>query len=78
MLPQKMDADTVKELRNILRKVNITYPLVIIDFNQETVEMEETGDYRVDDLLQSAGVLSPERIKELKDEVGRMREDWDG
>ncbi|MDF2651580.1 MAG: hypothetical protein K0Q73_7385, partial [Paenibacillus sp.] len=35
MLPQKMDADTVKELRNILRKVNITYPLVIIDFNQE-------------------------------------------
>ncbi|THF75365.1 hypothetical protein [Cohnella fermenti] len=77
MLPQKMDADTVKELRNILRKVNITYPRVIIDFNQETVEMEETGDCSVDDLLQSAGVLSPERIKELKDEVGRMREDWD-
>lgn len=77
MLPQKMDADTVKELRNILRKVNITYPRVIIDFNRETVEMEETGDYSVDDLLQSAGVLSPERIKELKDEVGRMREDWD-
>ena len=77
MLPQKMDADTVKESRNILRKVNITYPRVIIDFNQETVEMEETGDYSVDDLLQSAGVLSPERIKELKDEVGRMREDSD-
>ncbi|MFC7147729.1 hypothetical protein [Cohnella cellulosilytica] len=50
---------------------------MIIDFNQETVEMEETGDYNVDDLLQSAGVLPPERIKELKDEVGRMREDWD-
>jgi hypothetical protein len=49
---------------------------VIIDFNHDTVEMDEFDDYRVDDLLQSAGALSSERIKELKDEVGRMREDW--
>jgi len=77
MLPLKIDSHTAKELRKILRKLNITHPRVTIDFNHDTVELEEADEYSVEDLLQSAGALSSERLKELKDEIGRMREDWD-
>jgi len=55
MLPQKMNPDAVKELRKILRKANITYPRVVIDFNHETVEADKLDDCSVDDLLRSAG-----------------------
>ena len=47
-----------------------------IDFNNDTVELEDADEYAVDDLLQSAGALSPERVKELREEIGRMREEW--
>lgn len=32
-------------------------------------------DYSIDDIMESAGVLSPEQAKALIDEVKRMRED---
>ncbi|MCD9022773.1 hypothetical protein [Cohnella silvisoli] len=77
MIPKKMDSNTVRELRKILNKANITNPRVTIDFNKEIVELEETDEYAVDDLLQSVGVLPPNRVKELREEVGQMREEWD-
>ena len=76
MIPKKIDSHTADELRKILRKVNITNPRVTIDFNNDTVELEDSDEYAVDDLLQSAGVLSPGRVKVLREEIGRMREEW--
>lgn len=76
MIPKKIDSHTADELRKILRRVNITTPRVTIDFNNDTVELEDADEYAVDDLLQSAGALSPERVKELREEIGRMREEW--
>ena len=76
MIPQKIDSHTADELRKILYRVNITNPRVTIDFNNDTVELEDADEYAVDDLLQSAGALSPERVKELREEISRMREEW--
>ncbi|WP_158453654.1 hypothetical protein [Paenibacillus beijingensis] len=33
--------------------------------------------YSIDDFLEAAGTLSPERGKELLDEVKRSRKEWD-
>jgi hypothetical protein len=77
MISKKIDSHTANELQKILNKANITSPRVTIDFNKNTVELGEPDEYAVDDLLQSAGALSPERVKELREEIGRMREEWD-
>ncbi|MCF6093273.1 hypothetical protein L1765_04580 [Microaerobacter geothermalis] len=76
MIPKKLDHQTATELRSILDKLNIKNPRVIIDFEKETVEVEE-DDYSVDDLLESAGALSPDRVNELRREIEKMREEWD-
>lgn len=39
----------------------------------ETIEVED--DYSIDDILESAGVLTPEQAKELMEEVKKMREE---
>jgi hypothetical protein len=77
MIPQKIDSQTANELRKILKSVNITNPRVTIDFDKDIVEFEESDEYAVDDLLQSAGVLSPQRVEELKEEIDRARGEWD-
>lgn len=43
---------------------------------KQTVEALD-DDYSIDDLFEAAGMLSPERGKELLDEVKRSREEWD-
>lgn len=42
---------------------------------KQTVEVQE-DDCSIDDLLEAAGSLTPERGKELLEEVNRSREDW--
>lgn len=56
----------------MLAKLNITDRKVTIDLDSETIELED--EYSIDDILESAGILTPERAKELQDEVSRMRE----
>lgn len=72
-IPKKMDRQTANELRSILSKINITQSKVKIDLDNDTIEVED--DYSIDDILESAGVLTPEQAKQLTDEVKRMRED---
>ena len=72
-LPKKMDRQTANELRSILIKINITQSKVKIDLDNDTIEVED--DYSIDDILDSAGVLSPEQAKELAQEIKKMRED---
>jgi hypothetical protein len=52
------------------------YNEIIIDLDKQTVEAYE-DDCSIDDLLEAAGTLSPERGRKLLDEVKRSREDWD-
>ncbi|WP_397333554.1 hypothetical protein [Paenibacillus sp. JSM ZJ436] len=47
----------------------------MIDLEKQTVEAQE-DDYSVDDLLEAAGTLTAERGKELLEEVGKSREEW--
>jgi hypothetical protein len=68
-----MDKQIAHELRSILAKINITQNRVRIDLDNDTIEVED--DYSIDDIMESAGVLSPEQAKALVDEVKRMRED---
>ncbi|WP_171682283.1 hypothetical protein [Paenibacillus planticolens] len=42
--------------------------------DSQTVEAQD-DDYSIDDLLEAAGTLSPERGRELLEEVNRSREE---
>jgi len=75
MIPKKLDKETAEQFKFLLAKLNITDRKVTIDLNSETIELED--EYSIDDILESAGILTPERAKELQDEVSRMREEWD-
>lgn len=68
-----MDKQTARELRSILEKMNITQSKVKINLDNDTIEVED--DYSIDDILESAGMLTPNEAKELSDEVRRMREE---
>ncbi|WP_410511951.1 hypothetical protein PaeBR_18160 [Paenibacillus sp. BR2-3] len=72
-VPKRMDKQTARELRSILEKMNITQSKVKIDLDNDTIEVED--DYSIDDILESAGILTPNEAKELTDEVRRMREE---
>lgn len=75
-IPKKLDYETASELRSILSKLNVTRNKVTIDLDNNTIEVED--DYSIDDILESAGVLTPDQAKELMEEVKKMREeDWD-
>lgn len=76
MLPKKIDHQTSSAIKALLQKQNINFERVLIDLDKQTVEAPEE-DYCIDDLLEAAGTLSPERGKELLDEVNRSREEWD-
>ncbi|GGA04977.1 hypothetical protein GCM10008018_58630 [Paenibacillus marchantiophytorum] len=76
MIPKKIDFQTASAIKLMLQKLNINNARVLIDLDKQTVEAQD-DDYSVDDLLEAAGMLSPERGKELLDEVKRSREDWD-
>lgn len=46
-----------------------------MDKQFDTIEVEDY--YSIDDILESAGILTPNEAKELSDEVRRMREaEW--
>jgi hypothetical protein len=76
MIPKKMDQQTASAIKSILQKLNINNARVLIDLEKRTVEAQG-DDYSIDDLLEAAGTLSPERGKELLNEVNRSREEWD-
>lgn len=74
MIPNKIDQQTASAIKSILQRININNSRVLIDLEKRTVEAQE-DDYSIDDLLGGAGALSPERGKELLDEVNRSREE---
>jgi hypothetical protein len=76
MIPKKIDQQTASTIKSMLRELNINYSRVLIDFDKETVESQD-NDHSIEDLLEAAGALSPERAKELLDEVNKSREEWD-
>jgi len=75
MIPKKMDQQATSAIKSILQKLNINTPRVLIDLEKQTVEAQE-DEYSVDDLLEAAGTLTPERGKELLEEVNKSREEW--
>jgi len=68
MILKKMDPQATSTIKSILQKLNINNPRVLIDLEKQTVEAQE-DDYSVDDLLEAAGTLTPERGKELLKDV---------
>lgn len=72
-VPKRMDKQTARELRTIFEKINITHSKVKIDLDNDTIEVED--DYSIDDILESASILTPEQAKELTEEIKRMREE---
>ncbi|MHA6482765.1 hypothetical protein ACX1C1_12775 [Paenibacillus sp. strain BS8-2] len=75
MIPTKRDQQAANAIKSILQNLNINNPRVLIDLDKQTVEAQE-DDYSVDDLLEAAGTLTPERGKELLEEVVKSREEW--
>ncbi|MDF2652414.1 MAG: hypothetical protein K0Q73_8219 [Paenibacillus sp.] len=75
MIPKKIDSQTVIAIKSMLKKLNIDNTRVLIDLEKQTIEAQE-DDNSNDDLLEVAGTLSPERGRELLEEVMRSREEW--
>jgi hypothetical protein len=75
MISKKLDQQAASAIKSILQKLNINDSRVLIDLEKQTVEAQE-NDYSIDDLLEAAGSLTPERGEELLEEVRRSREDW--
>lgn len=69
----RIDKQMARELRSILTRMNITESKVIIDLDNDTIEVED--DYSIDDILESAGILTTEQAKEMTEEVKQMREE---
>jgi hypothetical protein len=75
LLPQKIDHQTASAIKSLLQRNNINFSRVLIDLEKQTVEAQE-DDYSVDDLLEAAGSLTPDRGKELLEEINQSREEW--
>lgn len=76
MLPRKMDLSSTNAIKSILEKLDIHNSRVLIDLEKQTVELQDEN-CSIDDLLEAAGTLTPERGKELLEEVNSSREEWD-
>lgn len=75
MFPKKMDQQASDAIKHIFLTLNINNTRVIIDLDKQTVEAQ-VEDYSMDDLLEAAGSLAPERGKEFLEEINKSREDW--
>ncbi|CCQ93956.1 conserved hypothetical protein [[Clostridium] ultunense Esp] len=60
MIPKKLDKETTEQFKFLLAKLNITDRKVTIDLDNETIELED--DDSIDDILESAGLLTPRFI----------------
>jgi hypothetical protein len=75
-MSKKLDHETANQLRTIFSKLHLDSRKITVDLYNETVESED--DYAVDDILESAGILTPEEARQLEETVRQMREgDWD-
>lgn len=75
-IPKKIDHETANQLRTILSKLNVESRKVTIDLDNETIEVEERCS--IDDILASAGILTPEEARQLQESVRETREsDWE-
>ncbi|MFX4302729.1 hypothetical protein ACOJUR_10835 [Alicyclobacillus tolerans] len=75
-MSKKLVHEAANQLRTIFYKLNLDSRKITVDLYNETVESED--DYAVDDILESAGILTPEEDRQLEETVCQMREgDWD-
>ena len=75
-ISKKLDHETANQLRTIFSKLNLESRKITIDLYNETIESED--EYAVDDILESAGILTPEEARKLEAMVHQMREsDWE-
>ncbi|MBB3111996.1 hypothetical protein FHS18_004064 [Paenibacillus phyllosphaerae] len=75
MILKKIDAQTANAIQSLLQQQNIHSTRILIDFEKRIV-VSQDNDYSIDDLLEAAGSISPERGQELLKEVSRSREEW--
>ncbi|TYP77442.1 hypothetical protein [Paenibacillus methanolicus] len=74
-MAKKIDHETVIQLKSILGKLNLSNQKILLDLQNETLEVQE-DDAGIEDLLEAAGTLSPERANELMLDVRNAREEW--
>jgi len=75
-ISKKLDDATYAQLWSIFSKMNISRNKVIVDLQKKTIEVED--EYSVDDIIASAGILTPEQGQQLMSDIKKIREeDWD-
>ena len=75
-ISKKLDDATYAQLWSIFSKMNMSQNKVIVDFQKKTIEVED--DYSVDDIIASAGILTPDQGQQLMLDIKKNREeDWD-
>ena len=75
-ISKKIDDATYAQLWSIFSKMNMSRNKVVVDFQKKTIEVED--DYSVDDIIASAGILTPDQGQQLMLDIKKNREeDWD-
>lgn len=75
-MSRKLDHETANQLRTIFSKLNLDSRKITVDLYNETIESED--EYAIEDILDSAGILTPDEARQLEETVREMREnDWD-
>jgi hypothetical protein len=75
-ISKKLDDATYAQLWSIFSKMNMCQNKVIVDFQKKTIEVED--DYSFDDIIASAGILTPDQGQQLMLDIKKNREeDWD-
>ena len=75
-ISKKLDDATYAQLWSIFSKMNMSRNKVVVDFQKKTIEVED--DYSVDDIIASAGILTPDQGQQLMSDIKKNREeDWD-
>jgi hypothetical protein len=74
-ISKKLDDATYAQLWSIFSKMNMSRNKVVVDFQKKTIEVED--DYSVDDIITSAGILTPDQGQQLMSDIKKNREeDW--
>ena len=76
MQSYRIDSGETKNIKELLKKLNINANRITIDLKQGTLEVE-AGQQDNSDLINLCGTISRKRAGELIEHVNEARKEWD-
>ena len=77
MQTYKIDSGETKNIKEILKRLNVKANRITIDLKQGTLEVEAAEQQDNSDLINLCGTISRKRAGELIEHVNEARKEWD-